>query len=77
MAETKRRELEYYCKRNSRFKVVNLNMETPDPTVEPYNYTTLEDVYAIIENVDSTEEEGRPNFYTYTLQLTRVRAPGS
>jgi len=83
---TKRKEIEFYSKRNSVFEIVGgpgvmdspFAVSTDDSTGTESTYwdyptsTANETLYVAITKVDFTESEGRHEFPSYTLELKRV-----
>lgn len=82
--QEKRRELEWYVKRDSVFKLQNSDMETPhaeqtsDSNAAAFRYWTdasgesNEDVYLIFESAKFTQLEAKIDWFNYTLTLRRV-----
>jgi len=83
--QEKRRELEWYVKRDSLFLLQNSDMLTPhseqtsDSSAASYRYWTAEakakdneTVYLIFESAKFTQKEAKTNWFDYQLTLRRV-----
>jgi hypothetical protein len=75
-----RNKIEYYAKRNSKFKVI-IDANTPQIFLTPNPDSggsphTFEVIFVIFKNVKFTQTEGKIGWFDYTIELERVNCEG-
>lgn len=74
-ADALRNQIEYYAKRNSKFKII-IDADTPQiflcPNPAGTNSHTWEIIFVVFKNVKFTQTEGKIGWFDYTIDLERV-----